>query len=598
MSPLVPNEIVDEILDKTDIVELLSSYVELKKSGQNFKARCPFHDEKTPSFMVSPAKQIFHCFGCGIGGNAISFLIKYEKMEFPEALKTLAEKSGVKLPEPRKMDPAKITFAEKLTETNARAAAFYQDNLNKKIGEEAYRYFRKRDVSEKTIKLFKLGYAQDSWNSLSYYFKSLGTGFELLSKAGLIVQNTEKGSWYEMFRNSVIFPIFGLRHKVIGFGARTLADTSPKYTNSPETFLYKKGSTLYGLNFSKEFIRKKDYVIIVEGYFDLLLPFQEDVKNIVATLGTALTPDQIRILKRFTKNAIMIYDADTAGEAATLRGLDILLSEGMNVRIATLPKGSDPDSFVRKEKKEGFLKLLKDSRDIFDYKIDILKNKFKSDTPGGKAKIANEMLPTISRLANEVLKSVYVKKLANVLLVDEEAIGSELKKVKKSFPYLYAPKNLSIAPQKIERASAAEITVLALLFDNPAFMEKLEKEVLINEFKNGLVVAILKHIKKQRDSKKEIAPSHVISHFDSSQEVENIVSEAIVAGESITDREKTFKDCIEWIKKNNQKFVLSSLQLQIKEAEVLKDSKEVGRLMVEYNTVLKEMQVKADVKKT
>ncbi|MFH1381243.1 MAG: DNA primase, partial [Candidatus Omnitrophota bacterium] len=295
---MIPNEIIDRILDKTDIVEIVSQHVVLKKSGQNFKACCPFHDEKTPSFMVSPVKQIYHCFGCGAGGNAIGFLMRHEKMDFIEAIKVLSDKTGISLPNTGSGQASTNTLADKLFNANDTACEFFEENLTKVPESLAYQYFVKRGITERIRKQFRLGYAVDSWQGLLNFCRTKNITPDILQKAGLVLKNDGTGNLYDRFRNRIMFPIFNAKGKVLAFGARAMDNSLPKYLNSPETYIYTKGKELYGLNFAKESIRKQNYVIIVEGYFDLILPFQNEIKNIVATLGTALTYEQINALKR------------------------------------------------------------------------------------------------------------------------------------------------------------------------------------------------------------------------------------------------------------------------------------------------------------
>ena len=443
---MIPNETIDGILDKTDIVELISAYVSLKRAGQSFKARCPFHEEKTPSFIVSPAKQIYHCFGCGAGGNAISFLMRHEKMDFIESIQMLADKVGVSLPRTAGTKKGEDTFAASLYNVNNMACSLFQENLTKDFGKDALRYFAERGINENTLKLFRLGFAEDAWRGMLGRLKEKGVESDTLVKSGLVVQNNDGGNLYDRFRGRIIFPIFDARSRVLGFGARALDNSLPKYINSPETHIYRKGAQFYGLNFAKDHIRTLNYVVLVEGYFDLILPFQNGIKNIVATLGTALTVQQIRALKRFTRNAIMIYDADRAGEEASLRSLDLLVTEEMDVRIAILPKGSDPDSFVRREGKAGFTRILKESKDLFDYKLGVLTSRFKIDDPRGKARIAGGMLPTIARIKNAVLKSAYLRKISDRLSTYGEFERNiyDKENMKKGLGFLYESQCWSI----------------------------------------------------------------------------------------------------------------------------------------------------------
>ncbi len=564
---MIPNEIIDQILDKIDIVEIISGYIPIKKSGQNFKTHCPFHKEKTPSFTVSPSKQIFHCFGCGMGGNVISFLMKYERMDFIEAIKMLADKTGIALPQSSVGGKKKNPFAEKLYDVNNLACNFYQRNLTEGYAKDPYRYLVQRGLNERTIKHFRFGFAEDSWQGLLGFCERKSVELDISGKAGLILQNTDTGNWYDRFRNRIIFPIFDLRNRVLGFGGRALDEkTTPKYINSPETYIYTKGKHLYGLNFSKEFIKKQDYVIIVEGYFDLILPFQNDIRNIVATLGTALTVEQIGILKRLTKNVVMIYDSDKAGEAATLRGLDLLIKEDMNVRIAVLPKGTDPDSFVRREKRPGFMKILKESKDLFDYKLNVLTSKFKKGEPRGKARIVGEMLPTLAKIKNAVLKSSYLKKMSEALSVDEESIRTELKSVRPDIAETYP---VRVDTRNANRENLAELTLLAIVLEDTSFIKRIEEELGFGKFKDKSIDAILEKIGHFYKSGKKVTPSHLISYFEDNK-IEEVVSEAVNIGQTIQDKNKGFGDCVRYIRKRNLK-------------EALKDSTDIN----EINKLLK-----------
>ena len=550
---MIPNETIDQILDKIDIVEVISGYIPLKKTGQNFKTHCPFHKEKTPSFTVSPARQIFHCFGCGTGGNVISFLMKYENMDFIEAIKLLADKTGIALPASSAGGKKKDSFAEKLYEINNLACNFYHGNLTKEYAKTPYRYLVERGLNERTIKHFRFGFAEDSWQGLLDHCKGKGIDPDILGKAGLILRNADTGNWYDRFRNRIIFPIFDSRARILGFGGRALDENaSPKYINSPETYIYTKGRHLYGLNFSKEFIKKQNYVIIVEGYFDLALPFQNDIRNIVATLGTALTIEQIGLLKRLTKNVIMVYDSDKAGEAATLRGLDLLIKEDMNVRIAVLPTGADPDSFVRKEKRPGFMKVLKESKDLFDYKLNTLTSKFKKGEPRGKARIVEEMLPTLAKIKNAVLKSSYLKKMSEALSVDEESVRAELKKVRPDVSEAYSAR---VDRSEASKDNLAELTLLAIVLEDTSFIKRIEEELGFGEFKDKSISAILEKIGHVYKSGKKVTPSHLISYFEDNG-IEEAVSEAVNIGHTIRDKNKGFGDCVRYIRKRNLRVAL------------------------------------------
>ncbi len=584
---MIPNEVIDKILDRVDIVEIISGHLPLKKAGQNFKTRCPFHQEKTPSFMVNPAKQIFHCFGCGTGGNAISFLMKYEKMDFIEAITTLADKASIPLPRQGSPDRQKTSFAEKLYEINGLACGFFQENLAGDAGREARRYFVQRGLNERTIKDFQLGFAQDSWQALINYFKAKNIGEDILEKAGLVLRHETNRNFYDRFRGRIIFPIFGLRKRVLGFGSRALGETMPKYINSPETHIYSKGKHLYGLNFAKDHIRKQDYAVIAEGYFDFILPFQNGIKNIVATLGTALTPEQIGAISRFTKNVIIIYDSDTAGEAATLRGLDLLIGEDMNVRIAVLPKGNDPDSFVRKEGPGGLTRVLKESRDLFDYKLGTLTAKFKKFEPRGTARIVGEMLPTLARIKNAVLKSGYLKKMSEELSVDEASIRAELGKVK---PEYAGAKNSSYAagnePQAPQLLRCAEMTLLAIALEDPKLAATIREKLGFEKFKSKAIAGVLEKIVGLQKNGEKVIPSHLISCFEDGK-TEEIITRALSIAPTIQDRDKGLRECFRHILDENVK----------EAARNNPDMYEVKRLIDEHRNMLKKIAPEVTVKK-
>ena len=582
---MIPNEVIDKILDKTDIVEIISAYITLKKAGQNFRARCPFHEEKTPSFMVSPAKQIYHCFGCAAGGNAIGFLMNHEKMDFIEALKVLADKTGVSLPNFGGNQNTKTTLADKLYTVNDLTCSLYQKNLTDESGKRAYKYFIDRGLNDRTIKLFRLGFAQDIWQGLIHHSKSKNIDIALLEKAGLVLKAEQSGNWYDRFRNRIIFPILNIRGKILGFGGRALDESLPKYMNSPETNIYTKGKHLYGMNFSKQYIKKQDYAIIVEGYFDLILPFQNEIRNIVATLGTALTTEQIINLKRFTKNVIMVYDSDTAGEEATLRSLDILIEEDMNVRIAILPKGTDPDSFVRKEGRVGFIKILKESKDIFDYKLGRLTSRFTKDQPRGKARIVAGMLPTLAKIKNAVLKSSYLKRMSEELSVDEESIRSELKKVKMGPVDTYRAQTES---KEKKSESIAEMALLAIVLEDADPVKMIKKDLGFEKFKDRTIASILERVYELHKSGKEIIPSHLMGYFEDYNS-ERIISDAMNMTETIKNKNKVIEDCFRHIRKSHLRFTLNSIQYKIKAAETAKDGTKINQLIIQYNDLIKEM---------
>lgn len=576
----IPEKIIEQVQASSDIVEVISRYVPLKKTGRNFKAPCPFHHEKTPSFVVSPDKQIYHCFGCGAGGNVFSFLMKQENLQFPEVIEMLAENAGIALP--REMSRAGSSELDnKLYKINELACQFFQTNL---AGNRAAReYLATRGVGAEAIKKFKIGVAPDAWEGLIGFLKTKGVEPSLAEKAGLAVPN-DKGGHYDRFRKRITFPIIDLKDRILGFGARVMDSSLPKYINSPETAIYSKGRNLYGLNFSREAIKKKGHALIVEGYLDFLVPYQAGIENIIATLGTALTVDQAKLLKRFAKTVVMVYDPDAAGESASLRGLDIFLSEDMNVYVAELPQGLDPDSYIRKNGADDFTKLIKSSKNIFDYKFDKLSKRFNPATTNGKAGIVNEMLPTISRINNAVTRSEMMKKLAGRLSVDEDAVKAEFSKVKPAV----GERKVAIKPVEIKRdTKKAELVVVALMLDRGDYVDIVKKMLGLEEFKSSSMRDIADAIFSLRKDNKEINAARLMNHFGSSSEAASLISEAVSLVEALDDKEKALDDCIARIKKDNMKNRLNMLQEAIRIAHSQKDEPKVRELVAEYNSLVK-----------
>jgi DNA primase len=586
MSPFIPDNILDQILDRCDIVEIISSYLPLKRAGRNYKALCPFHHEKTPSFTVNPEKGIFHCFGCGVGGNVISFIMKYERLEFPEVAKMLAKKTGVLLPErSTKGFEQSASLVNSLYRIHELTAAYFQNSLVSPSGKRARDYLIKRGIQNETASKFKLGFASDAWDGLFSYLKKKGFNKEVIEKSGLIISRPQKSGYYDRFRNRLVFPIFNQRDKIIAFAGRVFDDSMPKYMNSPETLIYNKSRTLFGLNLAKKCINEKDAAVIVEGYTDLMIPYQGGMKNIIASCGTALTPEHIRLLKRHSRNVIMVYDSDKAGQMATLRGLDLLLAEDMNVGIIQLPKGFDPDSFVRKYKIEAFQELLEKPTALFEYKLNVSKSRYSTETTEAKIKVADEMLSTISKVNNAILKSEYIKRLSEALDLKEDAIRLEAKKIKKhSGGYSIQP--ISFNKEESVPLSAAEKIVIGLIIEDNNLISSVKEKLNRNEFCNDYAQRIVEFIFGLHEQNKTVSYAALINSLDIDG-VENLLSEIAAANSAFTDKKKNLEDCILWIKKNNLKRNLEKLRHQIKEAQNVGEHGRVTELIIEYNSLMK-----------
>ncbi|MCX5777566.1 MAG: DNA primase [Candidatus Firestonebacteria bacterium] len=417
---LIPQDKILLIKESFDIVDLISEHVRLKKTGQNFKGLCPFHNEKTSSFVVSPVKQIYHCFGCGEGGNVLHFVSKIENISFIEAVKLLAEKKGIALDAG---GAAKRDEYEELYGVNEFAAKFYRQKLKEnKIAQE---YLVKRNLNPETLDKFSIGYAPDAWDELLNFTKKSGLNPVFLEKAGLLVKRENKEGYYDRFRNRIIFPIVSSFGKYIAFGARVLDATLPKYINSPETVVYVKGKNLYGWHLAKSNISENLGVVIVEGYLDCITCHQYGILNTVATLGTSLTKEQAVLLKRYTDKVVIAYDLDAAGINASLRGIAVLVEAGLDVKVVVFSGSKDPDEYLNKEGKEAFLGKLNSAKNIVDFWLETVKSENLADLKG-KLKIFAQMLPVVAAVADDTKREEYRKLISSRMNLPERLIREQL----------------------------------------------------------------------------------------------------------------------------------------------------------------------------
>ncbi len=425
---MIEESIIQEIKDRLDIVEVISDFVSLKKSGSNYKSLSPFTNEKTPSFFVSPSKQIFKCFSTGKGGDAIEFLKEVDSMTYIEAIKYLGEKYGVEINETESNYEINNEKESLLILIN-KSKEFFKKNLETQEGKSiALTYFNHRNINEEMINKFELGYSVDKWDSLYNYLVKNQFDEDQIIKAGLILENNNKK--YDRFRNRIIFPIQNLSGKTIAFGARILSEekNQPKYINSPETSLYIKSNTLYGLYQSKNTIRKMDNCYLVEGYTDVIALFQIGIENVVASSGTSLTTNQIKLVSRYTKNITILFDGDKAGVSASLRGMDLILENDMNVKVVSFPEGYDPDSFSKKVGKQKFEEfLIQNETNLISFKVNLL-NDFKSD-PVKKSEMIFDIVRSISKIPNSIKRSVFLKEASTSLEINEQALISEMNKL-------------------------------------------------------------------------------------------------------------------------------------------------------------------------
>jgi DNA primase len=479
MSPLYSPDQVELVNSSNDIVEVISQYLPLKRAGRNFKALCPFHNEKTPSFNVSPEKQIFHCFGCGAGGDVISFVMRKENMTFPEAVRHLARRANIRLPE---ADPRAASQREKLFALHQLAAEFYHWGLTRsRAGERAREYLRGREISGSAIEAFGLGYAQPGWESFLGRARKQGYPDGLLAEAGLVIKREKGGGCYDRFRDRLIVPVRDVRGRTIAFGGRVLNDSLPKYINSPETPLFHKGNVLFGLDRARSGIEKAGEAIVGEGYLDVIRAHQEGVENMVCSQGTAFTEIQAQVLKRYTDKVVVAFDADPAGLEAALRGLAVFLEKNFEVRIIVLPPGEDPDSYIRRHSGAAFKKLAAASRPLLDFKLEWLCRNHDLATDRGRMAVSRDMLESISRIENAVLRETYGRKLADRLGVSPEAVWEEFGKRK--VPVSPTPSSSADPAEKIDKY---QVRLLKFLLEDDKFLKRIAGELSPTAFSPSL----------------------------------------------------------------------------------------------------------------
>lgn len=461
-----PRGFTDDLKNQADIVRIVSDYVTLKKRGTNHVACCPFHSEKTPSFNVSQTKGIYKCFGCGAGGGVFDFVMQIEGCEFPEALRIVAEKSGVPIPVVNEAEDYKRAEQnrEVVHRLNELATQFFEAQLADEIvGSKARDYIAGRGITEETRQRFRLGYAPDSWDALLTFLKENGASTDDLHVSGLVVMK-EAGGFYDRFRDRVIFPIVDSQGRVIAFGGRVMGEGEPKYLNSPETPVYTKGRNLFGLYHSKNQIRGKGFAILVEGYLDCIIPFQEGVTNVVASLGTALTDSQVRLLRRYMDKPQIIvnFDSDNAGQAATLRSIEVLLVEGFKINILQMPSGKDPDEFVRNNGAAAFFELLKTTKPYIEYVIEKALGEADLLRPAGKVEAINAILPHLAKMPDKVARADYAEQLADRMKVDSRVIREEMKRVAVTRQQSLDPKRVRAA----QEVTPGERQLLELMLAN------------------------------------------------------------------------------------------------------------------------------------
>lgn len=576
---------IDEIKSRLDIIEVIGSYIKVHKAGANYRAACPFHTEKKPSFFISPARQIWHCFGCSKGGDMFGFVKEIEGVEFGDALRILAQKAGVELKRETPEFAAFKSERQHLYDICELATRFFEKQLEESnTGKEVKKYLLARGITQESIRKWRIGYAPDVWQGLSDFLLSRKYHQEEIKKAGLGL-SSEKGSFYDRFRGRIIFPIFDLNSQVIGFGGRIFGEKKEekeiaKYVNTPQTLLYDKGRTLYGLDKAKVEIRKKDHCILVEGYMDLIMASQTGSSNVVATSGTALTPFQLKILKRYSENILTAFDMDIAGDSATKRGIELAQAQGFNVRVVVLPEGMDPADTILKDPKE-WENRANTAKSIMDFYFESTFAKFDKIAPDGKREISKILLPIIKKIPNTIIQSHWIGKLVKDLGVREEDVRTELKKTKiEEYPASYGLEEEEIKNIPVQtRKEMLEERVIILI------LKSLEKENVLNVvlnnkdlFENLHIKELLDNLKNNSQSDmKNVSPelAELFDYLFLKAEIEEIDEKEIVP---------EIENCLMELKYIHLKNKLKEISKGMKEAEYSKNIDNIEKLSQEFNS--------------
>jgi DNA primase len=567
----VPEEKIEEIRDRIDIVHLISEYVALRKAGRNFIGLCPFHKEKTPSFSVRPDKQIFYCFGCGVGGNVFSFLMNINGMTFPEAVRYLAGKTGVILPDPQyhPRSAEQATEKEQIYQANKKAAHWFSQNLAAESAKSVRSYLEGRGMGQGVIESFQLGYATEGWSGLRNHFEREKVSAEWIEKAGLIIQGKE-GTYYDRFRGRLMIPIEDTEGRVIAFGGRVLDQGEPKYLNSPESPVYIKGRHLYGLHKSKEYIRKEGYAILVEGYFDFLSLWSAGIHPVVASLGTALTKEQVDLLRRYTQKVFITFDADTAGQKALIRSLEIFLAADVDAWAVSLPPGCDPDSCVRTYGKEGFLDAINAAQPIETYYLDRVLGQEK--TLVGEKNAVKGAVQLCMSIGDPIARNLFLRRISERFGVDYEILKRQVHNEQSLSPSHHKQKprvNTQLDALR-DQADKLELAIIHLIVENPRKVKDLIEYGVLDYFSEGELKAIAGKIVAAvgKDGRGNIDLNGFIAELENPpvrEAILRLVMEENVIPEEISDRlffDTVHKMRSQWFKKRHRNLQMNLIKAQ------------------------------------
>jgi DNA primase len=583
-------EKIEEVKRRADIVDLVSEYVTLKKGGKNFLGLCPFHKEKTPSFTVNRDKQIFYCFGCGEGGNVLAFLMKINNMSFPEAVKHLAGKTGVVIPERvlTREEGERSRKRDEISRINRMAEKYFSENLFSEAGKAARAYLRRRGIQDEVIKEFNLGFATDGWRNLKEYFEKAKVPLKLVEHAGLIITKTNGGgSYYDRFRGRLIFPIEDVAGNVIAFGGRILGEGEPKYLNTPESPVFFKGRNLYGLNRTKEDIRRKGYAILVEGYFDLITLWSAGSRNVVASLGTALTKEHVDLVRRYTNEVIALFDPDVAGKKALARSIELFLSGNVHAKAAVLPEGYDPDQYVRTYGNESLAGIIGRAQSMVDYYIENFIGRV--STVEEKRDALREAVSYIVNIDNISERDLFIRRVSEKLGLNQELLTKEINRAVKT----QTVHSVSVAREPGMDIDTVELSLIHIMLEYPLKISEIVRQDIFDFFMSANLQSLAQRLKNSYEKEGS-------EGFDASLFIQNIEYDAIRQkllkkminenpyNDEIIDRIIT--DTLKQIKRKWYKEKRRMLTTEIKKADEGGNHELSNRLLVEKERLLREQK--------
>lgn len=581
-----PQHVIEEIREQSDIVSTISEYTALNKKGSSYVGLCPFHNEKTPSFTVSEDKQLYYCFGCGAGGNVITFLMQKENMSFIEVIKYLAERENIKLDESYLTDEEAASNRKRgqLLEILKESARFFYYNLRLPEHEQALSYLTSRGLSLETIKHFGLGYAAHQFNDLYVYLKQKGYSDSLLLESGLFLQGKQNPNMiYDRFTDRIIYPIFDLSKKVIAFGGRVLDGSLPKYLNSPENILFNKSRTLYGLHLAKN--SGSPFFILVEGYMDVIAMHQAGFSQTVASLGTAFTSGHAKLLKRHTKEVVILYDSDGAGQKAALRAIPILRSEGLKVRVLLLQDGKDPDEYLKAHGHEAMQVLLEGAPSDIWFQIRTIEKQYSLEAPEERVKFLQDIAGLLAEASSSIERAIYLEEVSKTYEIDEEAFKAEVNRYEQQRFKRPAPKEVEISPHQKKQIFNNEVIFLASLYHFPHLGRHVQAYLKPEFFDKGLLCDLAKAILESLDSGKEIDMTYFTTHYPEIEE-QNIISHVLIyKDQRYEDITLLQKMMTENVKRLNRTYIEKRLKetQDIKEVQnLLLTKKELDKLNIDY----------------